>query len=180
MKAREIYSWNTVIILLCRQNLKSMMNTSNSKDAMLKMARLFNDPNLKVNKEGLSFAQQYLFDKGIKAFGQKGRDAPIKEMDQLYYHSCFTPISVAKVTPTERRNLQQAIMFLGEKPDGTIKGRMVYNEKPTREWLSREESPTAALKSIILTEVIDAHKECDIMTCNILLNAFTHALMLET
>ena len=58
---------------------------------------------------------------------------------------------------------------------------MVYNGKPTREWLSREDSssPTAALQSIILTGVIDAHEERDVMTCNIP-NAFIQAQMPET
>eukprot|EP00978_Attheya_sp_CCMP212_P000843 scaffold1766_cov39-Attheya_sp.AAC.3 len=151
-----------------------------STDAML-MARLINDLNLKINKEGASFAQQYLLNKGIKVFGQKGRDASIKEMDQLHRRSCFTPISVADMTTTERRKAQQALMFLGEKRDGTIKGRMVYNGKPTREWLSREDSssPTAALESIILTGVIDAYEERDVMTCDIP-NAFIQALMPET
>jgi hypothetical protein len=55
---------------------------------------------------------------------------------------------------------------------------MVYNGKPTREWLSREDSssPTAALESIMLTAVIDAHEERDAMTCNIP-DAFIQALM---
>jgi hypothetical protein len=72
-------------------------------------------------------------------------------------------------------------MFSGEKPEGTIKGRMVYNGEPTREWLSREDkaSPTAALKSIMLTALIDAHKECDIMMCNIIPDASIQALMPE-
>jgi hypothetical protein len=44
-----------------------------------------------------------------------------------------------------------------------VPGRMVYNGKQTREWLSREDSasPTAALKSIMLTAVIDAYEEHD-------------------
>jgi hypothetical protein len=29
-----------------------------------------------------------------------------------------------------------ALMFLTEKRDKSVKGRMVYNGKPTREWLS--------------------------------------------
>jgi hypothetical protein len=60
-------------------------------------------------------------------------------------------------------------MFLGEKLDGTVKGRMVYNGKPTREWLSREESasPTAALGSIMQTALIDAHEKRTMITCNI-------------
>jgi hypothetical protein len=121
----------------------------------------------------------YLLNKGIKIFGQnKGRDASKKEMDQLHRLSCFTPISIAKVTQIEWRKVQQALMVLGEKRDGTIKGRMVYNGKPTREWLSREDSvsPTAALESIMLTALVDANEERGVMTYDIP-NAFIQALM---
>ena len=51
-----------------------------------------------------------------------------------------------------------SINISGRERDGTITGKMVYNGKPTREWLSREDSsspPTGALESIILTGVID-------------------------
>jgi hypothetical protein len=148
-------------------------------DAML-MARLIYDLNTRVVREGASFAQQYLLNKGLKIFGQKGRDASKKEMDQLHRTSCFTPKSIAKMTQIERRKAQQALMFLGEKRCGTVKGRMVYNGKPTREWLSREDSasPTAALESIMLTAVIDAHEERNVMTCGIP-NVFIQALMPE-
>jgi hypothetical protein len=126
------------------------------------------------------FAQQYLLNKGLKIFGQKGRDASKKEMDQLHRRSCFTPKAIADMTQIEQRKAQQALMFLGEKLCGTVKGRMVYNGKPTREWLLREDSasPTAALESIMLTAVIDAHEECNVMTCDIP-NAFIQALMPE-
>jgi hypothetical protein len=82
------------------------------------------------------------------------------------------------MTQIERRKVQQALMFLGEKRDGTVKGRMVYNGKPTREWLSSEDStsPTAALKSIMLTAAINAHEEHGVMKCDIP-NAFIQALM---
>jgi hypothetical protein len=101
-------------------------------------------------------------------------------MDQLHRRSCFTSKSIAKMTQLERRKAQQALMFLGEKQGGTVKGRMVYNGKPTREWLFREDSasPTGALESIMLTAVIDAHEERVVMTCNIP-NAFIQALMPE-
>jgi hypothetical protein len=49
-------------------------------DAML-MARLIYDLNTRVVREGASFAQQYLLNKGLKLFRQKGRDASKKEMD---------------------------------------------------------------------------------------------------
>eukprot|EP00980_Cylindrotheca_fusiformis_P025108 scaffold13089_cov64-Cylindrotheca_fusiformis.AAC.1 len=63
----------------------------------------------------------------------------------------------------------EALMFLTEKRDGTIKGRMVYNGKPTRDWLSREDaaSPTASLESVFLTATIDAHEGRDVMTADV-------------
>jgi hypothetical protein len=97
-------------------------NESQSKeyspsDAML-MARLIYDLNTRMVREGASFAQQYLLNKGLKIFGQKGRDASNKEMDQLHRRSsCFTPISMAEMTQIERRKAQQALMFLGERGD---------------------------------------------------------------
>jgi hypothetical protein len=63
-------------------------------DIML-MARLIDDLNIKIIEKGASFAQQYLLNKGIKVFGQRGRDASRKEIDQLHLRSCFAPISVA-------------------------------------------------------------------------------------
>jgi len=58
------------------------------------------------------------------------------------------------------------------------KGRLVYNGKPTRDWLSREDasSPTASLESIFLTAVIDAKEGRDVM-CNDIPNAFIQAPM---
>ena len=69
-------------------------------------------------------------------------------------------------------------MFLTEKRDGTIKGRMVYNGKPTREWLNQEDlaSPTVSLESIFLTAVIDAKEGRDILTADIP-NAFIQTEM---
>ncbi|MGC8483971.1 MAG: hypothetical protein ACP5OE_10060, partial [Thermodesulfobium sp.] len=69
-------------------------------------------------------------------------------------------------------------MFLTEKRDKSIKGRMVYNGKPTREWLSREDaaSPTVALESIMLTAIVDAKEKRDVMTADVP-NAFIQAQM---
>jgi hypothetical protein len=44
------------------------------------MARLIYNLNTRFLREGASFAQQYLLNKGLKIFGQKGRDASKKEM----------------------------------------------------------------------------------------------------
>ena len=70
-------------------------------EAML-MARLIDDLQHKVIEKGASFAQQYLLNKGIKVYGQRGLDASRKEIDQLYRRNCFAPTSVDEMTATER------------------------------------------------------------------------------
>jgi hypothetical protein len=42
---------------------------------------------------------------------------------------------------------------------------LAYNSKPKKEWISQEDaaSPTAALESIMITGVIEAKEERDIM-----------------
>ena len=90
-------------------------------------------------------------------------------MTQMNDRKCFRAILVNKLTKQERERAQLALGYLTEKRDGTIKGRMVFNGKPTREWLSREESasPTASLEGIMISGVIDAHEGRDIMSSDI-------------
>ena len=139
------------------------------------------DMNEKYGVGEKCFAQQYMLNKGLKVFGEKGKAASKKELKQLHDRLCFTPKSVAEMTPLETARAVEALMFLSEKRDGTIKGRRVYNGIPIREWLSREESasPTAALESIFLLAVVDAKEGRDVMTCDVP-NAFIQMPMPPT
>ena len=121
---------------------------------------------------------QYILQKGLKKFGAEGIEAATKEMKQLHDRTCFKPILVSELTDTEMRKAQEALMFLTEKRDQKIKGRTVYNGKPTREWHDKEDaaSPTASLESIYLTAIIDAKENRDVMTSDIP-NAFIQASM---
>jgi hypothetical protein len=118
--------------------------------------------------------------KGVKAFGKKGLNTSMKEIDQLHRGMCFAPLKVKEMKPSERKKVQMiVIMFLTEKRDKSVKGRMVYNgKKPTREWLLQEDaaSPTAALESIMITGKNKAKKERDVMTCDIP-NTFIQAFL---
>ena len=149
------------------------------EEAMI-ICRLIDDLNHQVATRGKSFVQQFILQQGLKKFGKRGGDAAVKEAEQLYKRTCFEPVSIKEMTAKERKKAQEALMFLCEKRDGTIKGRLVYNGKPTRGWLSREDcmSPTAALESIVLTSVIDAHERRDVMSTDIP-NAFIQTKMPE-
>ena len=142
------------------------------------IARSMADINAKVMTHGASYSQQYIVQKGLKIFKERGSEAAMKELDQLHKRNCFTPIDVSQLTANEKRKAQEALMFLTEKRDHSCKGRMVYNGKPTREWLSREDaaSPTVALESIMLTAIVDATEERDVMTADVP-NAFIQAQM---
>ena len=124
-------------------------------------------------EHGYAFGQQFILEKGLKVFGERGQEAAKQEMDQLYKRNCFTPVNVKEMTKSERKKAQRALLFLTEKRDGSCKGRTVYDGSRTREWLNKEDtaSPTAAIESILLTGVIDAHEGRDVMTANVA-NAF--------
>ena len=114
--------------------------------------------------------------KGLKKFGDKGEQATYKEMEQMHKRTCFTPVLVKDLTPEEKEKAQRALCFLNKKNDGTIKARTVYNGKPTREWLTREDSssPTASTEGVMLTAVVDAKEERGVMSNNVP-NAFIQA-----
>ena len=107
--------------------------------------------------------------KGLKKFRQKGEQATAKEMKQLHDPVWFSTVLIKVLTPEEHRKAQEAIMFLTEKRDGTIKGRTIYNAKPTREWLDREDStsPTVSLESMMMIASIDSKKGRDVLTADV-------------
>jgi hypothetical protein len=160
------------------------MNIEYGSNKAMLIARFIQDITLNVNEHGASFAQQYMLQEGLKVFGNKGHKALMKEIDQLHKRTqlhkrrSFAPLKVKKLKHSERKKAQMALMFLTEKRDKSVKGRMVYKGNPTREWLSQEDAaiPTAALESILITGVIEAKEERDVMTCNIP-NAFIQAYL---
>ena len=102
-----------------------------SQEHALIAAMVMVEANARGSANGFSIAQQHLLKKGLKKFGDRGYQAAHKEMDQLHNRSCFAPIDISTLSPTEKRKAQEALLFLTEKRDKSIKGRMVYNGKPT-------------------------------------------------
>ena len=140
------------------------------------IAVIMNDINNRVTANGAQFAQQHLLNKGLKVFGERGDQASTKELDQLHRRECFTPISISDLTSDEKKKAVQALMFLSEKRDGTVKGRMVYDGSKTRLWIdkSKASSPTVSTESIMLTGIIDSLEGRDTMIADVP-NAFIQA-----
>jgi hypothetical protein len=155
--------------LIAQAHLKPEQVDKYPPELAMLIARLIINIRHKVNKQGARFAQQYILQKRLKVFSNKGHTGASKELDQLHQRTCFGPIAISKLTPSERKKAMKAFMFLTEKHDGTIKGRLIYNGKPTREWMQKDKtaSPTASLETVILTGVIDAKEGQSTMTCNV-------------
>ena len=122
-----------------------------------------------IDKEAFHFVQSYSLRKGLKKFGQKGRDAAYKEMKQLHDRVVFEPIRIEGLTDIEKRRAMESLIFLVEKRDKSIKGRACANGSSQREYMDRDEaaSPTTMTESVMITATIDAKQNRDVMTADI-------------
>jgi hypothetical protein len=67
--------------------------------------------------------------KGIKKFGAKGVAAAHKELQQSHDQVVFEPVSIKEMTTLERKRAMERLIFLNEKRDKTIKGRMCISRE---------------------------------------------------
>jgi hypothetical protein len=96
-------------------------------------AATINHLNKRFSQNGKCFEQQLILQNGLKTFGKKGEESGTKEDRQLLDLKCFIPIKISELNEREIKRAVEALMFLTEKKDGTIKVRVVYNGKPTRQ-----------------------------------------------
>ena len=60
---------------------------------------------------------------GLKAYGNKGDEAILKEIKQLHTRQALMPRSRNDLSYEERKKALRYLMFIKEKRDGTIKAR---------------------------------------------------------
>ena len=120
-------------------------------------------------EHGNQYVVTYSLRKGIKEFGEQGKQSVVKEMKQLHDRNCFKPVNITTLSPTEKKRALESLIFLTEKQDGTIKARHCANGSVQREWMSRENvsSPTVNTESTLLTAVIEAEEGREVATCDI-------------
>ena len=167
--------------LIAQAHPNPQENVECACDFAMLIARTVNEIQERVSAQGaMSFAQQHMLKKGLQKFGEKGAAASTKEMDQLHRRNCFAPTSMQAMRANERKKAMEALVFLTEKRDGATKVQCVCNGKETRKWLTREDSasPTAAHESTMLTAVVNANEDCNVM-CVDVPNAFLQTEMPE-
>ena len=115
----------------------------------------------------------YMLNKSLKIFKHKGASAAKAEVGQMHNRTCFRALAVKELSRREQERAQEGLLLLTQKNDGSMKGRLSYNGKKNREWISREEqsSPAAHTESILPTSAIDVHQRRDVISMDIL-NAF--------
>jgi hypothetical protein len=79
------------------------MNIEYGSNEAMQIARFIQDITMNVNKHGASFAQQYMLQKGLKEFGNKGHEASTKEINQLHKRTCFAPLKVNEMKHSKRK-----------------------------------------------------------------------------
>ena len=62
-------------------------------DSMI-IIRLIGDLQNQLKTREMSFAQQYILQKGLNVFGQRGYEAAIKKVNQLHIRKGFKPLDV--------------------------------------------------------------------------------------
>ena len=110
---------------------------------------------------GNQYVTTYSLQRGVKEFGEQGKQAALKEMKQLHDRECFKPIHKSELSDIEKKRAMESLLFLVEKRDGSIKARHCANGSTQREYMSREEvsSPTVSTESTLLTSVCWGIKE---------------------
>ena len=110
---------------------------------------------------------------GLKRWGNKGKQEFFKELSQLHMRDTFRPINSKTFLKTEYDKVLESHLFLKQKRDHSIKGRMVAGGNNQRGHIDKTDatSPTAALKLVLLTSTIDAKDGRDVAIIDIL-NAF--------
>jgi hypothetical protein len=106
---------------------------------------------------------------GLKAWGSEAKEAVHSEMKQLHFRDTFKPMHWRDLTHQQRQTILESHMFLKEKRTGKIKGRTVAGGNKQRDFISKEEasSPTVATEAVLLTCIIDAEEDRDVVVIDI-------------
>jgi hypothetical protein len=112
---------------------------------------------------------QYSIRKGLKVFGEAGKLAVLKEMQQLHDRTVIEPKMASMLTKDEKKKSLEYLMFLKKKRCGKIKGRGCADGRKQRIYKTKEEtsSPTVRTESLFLSCVIDAKEGRDVATTDI-------------
>ena len=127
---------------------------------------------------GVAMLQQFSLKAGLKHFGKRGEEAVTSELTQMHDMHTYVPIDPESMTPQQKSETLNSLIFLPEKRNGDVKSRMYGNgsKQRHRPGYKKEDSasPTVSLEGVLLTAAIEAH-ELRHIACFDIPGAFLHA-----
>ncbi len=98
-----------------------------------------------------------------------GQEAITIEMKQLHWRNSYKPMHWHELTNAQELHILESHIFVEEKRDGKIKARKVVGGNKQRDYITKMDVsfPTVSAEAVMLTCVIDAHKNCDIAVIDI-------------
>lgn len=101
--------------------------------------------------------------KGLSLWDDKGLNAVKAELTQIHLRNVFTPLDASKLTLKEMREALESHLFLEQKRNLDVKGRIVGGGDKQRSYTSKEEasSPTSHTEAVFLTAAIEASEDRD-------------------
>jgi hypothetical protein len=137
--------------------------------------RRWEQKDLNMHIIGVILAQQYSVKKGIRLFGDEGRKAVSKELQQMHNMVAYTPVDARTMTREQKLEALESLMFLIKKRCGRIKARACTNGSKQRVYIRKEDaaSPTVGTDSVFITGAIEAHEGREVVTVDIP-GAFLH------
>jgi len=116
----------------------------------------------------------------IKKWGQEAEYAITKEMKKLHWRDSYKPKHWHELTKKQKEQILESHIFVEQKRDGLIKARKVIGCNKQRDYITKEDvsSPTVTAQSVMLTCVIDAQEDRDILVVDIP-NAFVQTVVDE-
>eukprot|EP00957_Ditylum_brightwellii_P187956 14310249-Ditylum_brightwellii.AAC.1 len=109
---------------------KTSLHHQNNKGKQI----IENDP---VNH---SILTQYHVSKGLKAFGDEGKNAVLNELKQLHDRMVLDPKEPEKLTCEEKKRSLQYLMFLTKKRCGKIKGGGCVDRRKQRSYIPKDDA----------------------------------------
>jgi phage terminase large subunit GpA-like protein len=112
---------------------------------------------------------QHSVKKGLRLFGEAGKEAVYSGMQQLHEMEVIEPKMANMLTHEEKRASLHYLMFLKQKRCGRIKGRGCADGRKQRLYKTKQETsaPTVAIESLFLTSTIDAKERRCVVTTDI-------------
>jgi hypothetical protein len=132
--------------------------------------RMLDDNAYKYDQKfSFSFMQQLSVKAEIREWGDDPTAAGEKEINQIQWRETFAPWQMSELTDNQRFKILQSHMFVVKKQSGETKARMVAGGNTQQGHVTKEESssPTVSTKAVLLTAIVDAKEERDVVVIDI-------------